>query len=284
LQEQRPLATPITITDPDDLRIAPFAALRERDLVGRQGRFIAEGEVVLQVLLGADRFDIETILVSERVAAAGRDWFSRVPPDVPVLIAGDDIIARVCGFHVHRGILAMARHKRVSDAAALLADLPESALAVACVGIANHDNMGGIFRNAAAFSAAAVLCDATCCDPLYRKAIRVSVGGVFTVPFARGGTAEDIVAALDGAGFRIFALSPSGETALHELPLQDRASAARTALILGTEGTGLPPGLLAKLMTVRIGMAASFDSLNVGTSAGIALHHFFNRLNRPFPQ
>ncbi len=266
------MATPIPVTDPDDPRLEPFRAIRERDLVGRQERFVAEGEVVLRVLLAADRFETETILVSERVAAGGRDWFGLVGGRTVLLSASDDVIADLAGFHVHRGILAIGRRKHAPGLDALLAGLPERALVLACVGIANHDNMGGLFRNAAAFGAAAVLCDATCCDPLYRKAIRVSVGGVFRTPFVCGGTGAEIVQALGAHGFRTVALSPSGGVALHEA-----LRSPRMALLVGAEGPGLPQELLDQLETARIAMAPGFDSLNVGVSAGIALHHFFSQ-------
>ncbi len=266
------LVTPEFVSDPDDPRLEPFRAIRERDLVGRGGRFIAEGDVVLRVLLEADQFEIETILVSERVAMAGRSWFAAIPVATVFLSAPDAAIEAASGFHVHRGILALAHRKPPPDAAALLAGLPPDAVVVACAGIANHDNMGGIFRNAAAFGVHALLCDATSCDPLYRKAIRVSVGGVFKVPFVRGGTAEELVAALESAGFTVLALSPSGTEPLHELKAE-----GRIALLLGAEGDGLPADLLAKLRTLRIAMAPGFDSLNVAVTAGIALHHIFNR-------
>jgi tRNA G18 (ribose-2'-O)-methylase SpoU len=266
------LATPLPVSDPADLRLEPFLALRERDLVGRQGRFIAEGEVVLRVLLAADRFVIESILVSERVAAGGRAWFGGVPEHVTFLSASDDIVERVSGFPVHRGILAVGRRRDEPALATLTSGLPARALAVVCVGIANHDNMGGIFRNAAAFGADAVICDATCCDPLYRKAIRVSVGGVLRVPFLRGGSALALLAALDAQGFDCIALSPAGAEPLHRMRM-----AERTALVVGTEGEGLPRALLDRLRTARIDMAAGFDSLNVAVSAGIALHCAMNR-------
>jgi tRNA G18 (ribose-2'-O)-methylase SpoU len=176
----------------------------------------------------------------------------------------------VAGFHVHRGILALGRRRATPNVPALVAGLPECATVVVCVGIANHDNMGGIFRNAAAFGAAAVLCDATCCDPLYRKAIRVSVGGVFRVPFLRGGAADEIVAALQSTGFECLALSPAGGE-----ELVDIAPAQRTALVLGAEGPGLPLAILNPLRAIRIGMAGGFDSLNVAVSSGIALHRLF---------
>jgi tRNA G18 (ribose-2'-O)-methylase SpoU len=126
--------------------------------------------------------------------------------------------------------------------------------------------MGGLFRNAAAFGVDAVLLDAICCDPLYRKAIRVSVGGVLTVPFAT--VDGDMVETLLRHGLEPVALSPSGETPLHSFTPPSRA-----ALLLGAEGPGLPAETLARCRTVSIPMAGSFDSLNVATTSGIALHH-----------
>jgi tRNA G18 (ribose-2'-O)-methylase SpoU len=266
------LATPLPIVDPDDARLAPFRDIRERDLVGRQGRFVAEGEVVLRVLLEADRFEVETILVSARVAAGGRPWFAAIPATAAFLSASDAVIAQVSGFPVHRGILAVGRRREAPDTAGLIAGLPRRALVVVCVGLANHDNIGGVFRSAAAFGAAALLCDAACCDPLYRKAIRVSVGGVFRVPFARGGAPGDILAALAAGGFDCIALSPAGAVSLQGLPMADRV-----ALVLGTEGEGLPASILGRLRTARIEMAPGFDSLNVAVSASIAMHCAFNR-------
>jgi tRNA G18 (ribose-2'-O)-methylase SpoU len=127
--------------------------------------------------------------------------------------------------------------------------------------------MGGVFRNAAAFGAAAVLLDDTCCDPLYRKAIRVSVGAALTLPFARAGTARDLAALLAGAGFETIALSPAGEADLAEVRL-----GARAAVMLGAEGPGLPAAVLEQVRSVRIPMAGGFDSLNVATTSGIVLH------------
>jgi tRNA G18 (ribose-2'-O)-methylase SpoU len=147
--------------------------------------------------------------------------------------------------------------------------LPKRALVVVLIGLSNHDNVGAIFRNAAAFGADAMLLDETCCDPLYRKAIRVSVGAALKVPFAIGDDATSIVALLDRAGFGQVALSPSGATNIRDASRPDRL-----ALYLGTEGDGLPDDLLSRLQTVHIGMADSFDSLNVAAASAIALHHF----------
>jgi tRNA G18 (ribose-2'-O)-methylase SpoU len=141
-------------------------------------------------------------------------------------------------------------------------------LVLALSGIGNHDNMGGLFRNAAAFGAGAVLLDAGCCDPLYRKAVRVSVGAALAVPFARLPRGTDLVGLLEEHGFEVLALSPSGSS-----PLAGLRRPPRAALLLGAEGPGLAPEVLARALTVSIPMAGEFDSLNVATACGIALHH-----------
>ena len=136
------------------------------------------------------------------------------------------------------------------------------------MGIGNHDNIGGLFRNAAAFGVDAVLLDGACCDPLYRKAIRVSVGGSLMVPFARLGPDEDGVDLMRRHGFRSLALSPGGAK-----PLAEVNGSGRVSLLLGAEGPGLSDEILTRTETVTIPMSGQFDSLNVATASGIALHH-----------
>jgi tRNA G18 (ribose-2'-O)-methylase SpoU len=150
----------------------------------------------------------------------------------------------------------------------LIGGLGPDALVMTLMGVSNHDNIGGLFRNAAAFGVDAVLLDGACCDPLYRKAIRVSVGGALMVPFARLAPDEDVVGLLQGAGIRCLALSPGGAVAL-----ADVKRGGPTALLLGAEGAGLPDQILARAETVSIRMSGVFDSLNVATASGIALHH-----------
>jgi tRNA G18 (ribose-2'-O)-methylase SpoU len=174
----------------------------------------------------------------------------------------------VAGFHIHRGILAVGRRAPQPAAADLLAALGERALVLGLFGIANHDNMGGILRNAAAFGVDAVILDTACCDPLYRKAIRVSVGAALVAPLARLAADEDPVALLGRFGFEAIALSPSAS-----LPMSGLARAPRAALLLGAEGPGLPETILAKARAVSVPMAPGLDSLNVATASGIALHH-----------
>jgi tRNA G18 (ribose-2'-O)-methylase SpoU len=259
----------IPIDDPADERIAAYRDIREKDLVGRQGRFIAEGEVVLRVLLGGSRHRPLSLLIAAKRAEKLGPLLAMVPVEVPIYAASQAVLDGVAGFHLHRGILALAERAPKPTVTELLAALGSGpAIVLGLSGIANHDNMGGLFRNAAAFRVGAVLLDAECCDPLYRKAIRVSVGGVLRIPFARLAPGEDLLDCVTAAGFEAVALSPAGKTVLAQLePLP------RPALLLGAEGPGLAEALLARARTVSIPMAAGFDSLNVATAAGIALHH-----------
>ena len=257
----------IPVDDPADPRISAYRDVRERDLVGREGKFIAEGETVLSVLLGSALHKPESLLIAEKRIEGLMPLIGAL--DVPVYAAGPAVIDTVVGFPLHRGILAVGMRAPEPEPAALLAG---AKLVVALFGIANHDNMGGIFRNAAAFGADAVLLDATCCDPLYRKAIRVSVGGALKVPFARLGKGEDAIALLARSGLSSFAFTPAGALRLDEMKPPPRA-----ALLFGTEGPGLPDSILGQTRTVRLEMGRSFDSLNVATTSGIALHHFTTR-------
>lgn len=262
------MARLIPIDDPDDPRVAVYRQVRERDLVGRQGGFVAEGEVVLRVLLTGDgRHRAASLLVDGKRLAKLASLIETLPDAIPVYVAGQAVLDEIAGFHIHRGILAHGLRAPDPGAAVLLAALGERALVLVLHGIANHDNMGGLFRNAAAFGVDAVLLDATSCDPLYRKAIRVSVGAALKVPFARLAPGEDLVALLEGAGVEPLALSPGGAQ-----PLADLARPARAALLLGAEGPGLPPEMLARARTFRIPMAAGWDSLNVASAAAVALH------------
>lgn len=242
--------------------------MRERDLVGRQGLFVAEGEVVVRVLARSPLVRAQSLLLAQKRVPALADVIDALPADVPVYAASQAAMDAVVGFPIHRGILALGRRAAEPDAGMLLSELPDEALVLVLSGIANHDNMGGLFRNAAAFGAHAVILDPTCCDPLYRKAIRVSVGAALIKPFARLGEDEDLLEVLARGGFEPLALSPGGRETLAQT-----ARAPRTAVVLGAEGPGLSQALLERAKTVRIPMADGFDSLNVAVTAGVVLHH-----------
>lgn len=188
-----PAVQPIRIDDPADPRVAAYMDIRERDLAGRQGRFVAEGKVVLNVLFSARRFEVELVLLLENRLAGMADTLRLAPAGLPVYVASNEVLDRIAGFHMHRGVLAIGRKRSAESVETVLAALPRQTLVVVLVGISNHDNMGSIFRNAAAFGADAVLLDETCCDPLYRKAIRVSVGAALKVPFATPSGAPTLV-------------------------------------------------------------------------------------------
>jgi tRNA G18 (ribose-2'-O)-methylase SpoU len=260
---------PITlIDDPADPRVEPFRNVRDRDVAGRLGGFIAEGEVVLRVLARSRLHRPRAILVAARRVEGLAPLLAQFPPDTPTYAAGPAAMDEIAGFHIHRGILAFGERAAEPAAEALLAQIQGQARVIALFGVANHDNLGGVFRNAAAFGAAAVLLDATCCDPLYRKAIRVSVGAALLVPFARLSPGEDPLDLFARHGFETLALSPAGAA-----PLAQLTPPARAAVLLGAEGHGLPAALLARARTVSIPMSGGFDSLNLAVTSGIVLNH-----------
>lgn len=164
------MPTVIPISDPADPRVAPYLAVREKDLVGRRGEFIAEGEVVLRVLLGASaRAAARSVLIAENRLARIVALVAGAPAELPVYVASQTVMDAIVGFPIHRGILAHGNRPTELGAEVLLASLPADAVVMALFGIANHDNMGGLFRNAAAFGVDAVLLDPSCCDPLSRN-------------------------------------------------------------------------------------------------------------------
>lgn len=269
----------IAIEDPADPRIAEFSQIRERDLTGRAGGFIAEGTVVLRMLAaahGAGRgIRAEKLLLLRNRVEGVADLLAAFPEDVPVYVAESPVLDAIAGFHLHRGVLALGRRDGGGSVDALVQALPQDALVLVGCGISNHDNIGALFRNAAGFGADAVLLDETCCDPLYRKALRVSVGSVLTMPYAREGSSEALLGRLAEAGFAIWALSPGGEAEIGEI-----APERRMALVMGTEGEGLPQAILTRFHTARIAQMPGLDSLNVGTASGIALYTMAKAMGR----
>ena len=260
--------SPETIADPEDPRLDAYARMRERDLVGRAGRFISEGEVSLRLLLGPrSRFRAESVLLAHARWPGLTGAIAACAPPPPVYLADRAVMSAVAGFPIHRGVLAVGLRGALPAPAEVVPPPPAPALVLGLAGLTNHDNVGAGFRNAAAFGADAVLIDAATCDPLYRKGIRVSAGAALVQPFARLAPDEDWLSLAHALGLDPLALSPGAGASLDDL-----AVPARALLILGTEGPGLEPALIARARPVRIPMAPGFDSLNVATAAGIALH------------
>lgn len=261
-----PLLFPIS--SPDDPRISVYRNVRERDLVGRQGIFLAEGEVVVRLLLTKSRFRPASLLIEERrLPSLEREL--ALHPDLPVYLAPQAVMNEITGFAIHRGILASGLRGTEPSAEELLSSIEGPATVIALEGLTNHDNVGGIFRNAAAFGASAVIFDDKTCDPLYRKSIRVSVGAALRVPFARSPSSRSMLDALESAGFSIIALTPRSDAA----DLASLRPPPRSALLLGTEGPGLEDLSLSRAdLRARIDIEPDFDSLNVAATSAVALY------------
>nr|BFE62297.1 RNA methyltransferase [Dactylosporangium thailandense] len=257
-----------TITDPDDTRIADYRALTDLELRTRweppNGLFIAEGELVLRRALRAG-YRIRSVLIdAKRVAQLGD-----VPlGDVPVYAGDQATLEAITGFHVHRGVLASFHRRPGLTAAEVLA----SARRVAILeDVNNHTNVGAIFRGAAALGLDAVLLSPTCADPLYRRSVRVSMGEVFAVPYARLEPWPSALATVRAAGFTVLAMTPAPDAiAMRDLTPAQRE---RPALLLGAEGPGLTAAAMAASdVRVVIPMHNGVDSLNVAAAAAVAFY------------
>lgn len=253
----------------DDPRLAPYRVLRDNQIARDTDGFIVEGAVALERLIETQRFPLVSLFLSEAAAERLAPLLERVAPSVPVYIAPQPVMDDIVGYHIHRGVLALARRQSPVTAADLLDQCASKPLTlVVLIGLSNHDNVGACFRNAAALGADAILLDASSCDPLYRKAIRVSSGASLSLPFAHGGTGEELIALLQSHNMDCWALTPSGGAILAKT-----TPAPRLALILGAEGPGLPESLMQRCRRISIPMAAGMDSLNVATAGAIALAH-----------
>jgi tRNA G18 (ribose-2'-O)-methylase SpoU len=228
--------------------------------------FVVEGARSVGQLLNSE-WPLRSLLLRPERADAMSDAIEAFERrGAPVYVAGPAVFDRIAGFPVHRGVLALAGRRPQPDPLSVLAGV-QTAVVVEAVN--DHENLGGIFRNAAALGGGAVLLDPRCCDPLYRRAIRVSVGHVLRVPFARLEPWPAALSRLAGWGFSVVALDPGAPESLASHPCH-----GPTALLVGGEGPGLSEAARqAADRRVRIPMAAGVDSLNVATAVAIALHH-----------
>ena len=211
-------ATIVRIDDAAEAPLDAYLRIRERDLVGRDGLFVAEGEVVVRVLAFESAYTVRSLLLEERRVDAMRDVIDRLDGRVPAYVVPQKVMDEIVGFHIHRGVLAIGDRGEPMHPESMLLG---SGVVVGLVGLANHDNVGGIFRNAAAFGARGVLVDAETCDPLYRKAVRVSVGGALVVPFARCESENVMLDVIERAGYEAIALTPRGDVSISDLPPRD---------------------------------------------------------------
>jgi tRNA G18 (ribose-2'-O)-methylase SpoU len=252
----------------NDERLLVYRGVRDPALARRSGLFVAEGRLVVERLLRMRRYSVESLLVSPTSLAALEDAVGILEPDVPVFVASPDELERLTGFNLHRGCLALVRRPRDVEPAPLIAS---AKLVVLLDGVADPDNVGGIFRNAAAFGADAVLLSRTSSDPLYRKAIRTSMAATLMVPFARYDDWPSISNLLGQYGFLLVTLSPRATLSIDDF-VRALTGHERIALVLGTEAAGLGDDVRrAADADVRIPTSAHVDSLNVAVASGVAL-------------
>ncbi len=262
---------PIEITDASDPRLADYVSLTDVALRRRtepeRGLYIAESQKVIRRALRAGHRP-RSYLMAQRWVDDLADLVERAESDgVPVYVAAHDVIEARTGFHLHRGALASMQRPELPTVAAVITGARR---VVVIEDVVDHTNVGAIFRSAAALGADAVLVSPRCADPLYRRAIRVSMGTVFQVPWTRIDPWPAGVDQLREAGFTIVAMALTDES----VGLQELASAppARLALVVGAEGDGLSADTIAAAdVTVRIPMAGGVDSLNVGAASAVAM-------------
>jgi tRNA G18 (ribose-2'-O)-methylase SpoU len=264
---------PAVITDPDDRRVDDYRQLHdararrlmERPGDGSPGFFVAEGAHALQRLLTSGR-RLRSVLVDRIRLEALAGVLGGL--DAPVLVADQSTLRAVAGFPVHRGVLAAADRWVLPDPADVLAGGRRVAV---LEDINDHENLGVIFRSAGSLGMDAVLLSPRCCDPLYRRSVRVSMGHVLAVPWTR---LEPWPQALDrvvGAGFSLIALTPAADA--EPLTVWSPAAGERVAVLLGAEGPGLSPAALAAAhRRLAIPMRQAEDSLNVGSAAAVAFY------------
>lgn len=255
----------VVLEDLKDARLRPYRDLKDRDLARDEGAFVAEGFEVVGHLVQSE-WPVRSVLIAASRRPRVEKYLALLPAEVPVFVAEMDLMSKLVGFPIHRGVLACGARRPPPFT---LPEGPVSVLGLA--GLANHDNVGAAFRNAAAMGATAVALGGSA-DPLYRKALRVSMGHTLRVPQFHHSTPGGMVDALRAAGLHIFGATPRAD-ATEVTSLLGRAVPERFALLIGEEGAGLSDELLERCDgLLRIQMASGTDSLNAATSAAVLLN------------
>ncbi len=268
------MAGVIHVADLGDPRVRDYRLVADPHALEARGWFVAEGRLVVARLLEASArpgrwFGATSSILLSPAAFAQMTPLVAAHPDVPVYVVPQPIMNDVVGFNIHRGCLALARRPEML---ALTRETVEPLSRVVVLeGVSNPDNIGGVFRSAAALGADLVALGPSCGDPLYRKAVRTSMGATLEVPCARADPWPGALALLRDAGYLVVALTPNTDA----LPLPRLTPGApRVALVAGAEGSGLSEAALAAAdVRVTIPMSRRVDSLNVSTALAIALYH-----------
>jgi len=252
----------------DDPRVAAYKHIAEPDRLMELGLFVAEGRLVVRRLLDLQHWDIHSILLTQPAADAIADVLPKTT--APIYLVDQAVMNGIAGFNIHRGCLALVKRPERSTLDRIVAG--PLARVLVLEGVNNPDNVGGLFRSAAAFGIDLVVLGPDCGDPLYRKAIRTSIGASLSVPFVLAPQWPGAIRDLRVDGFTVVALTPHRGAA----PLEEVFPHAKLALLVGAEGTGLSEGAMtAATLRIRIPTTADVDSLNVTTAASIAMYHCF---------
>jgi tRNA G18 (ribose-2'-O)-methylase SpoU len=265
------VAEPVPVADPADPRLADYTSLTDVELRRRrepaEGLFIAEGEKVIRRALAAG-YPMRSMMLSAKWLGPMRDVIEAA--EAPVYAVTPALAEEVTGYHVHRGALASMARAPLPDPAGLI-DAERVRRVAVFEDIVDHANLGAAFRSAAALGVDAVLLTPRCADPFYRRAVKVSMGAVFSVPWTRLARWPQDVQLLREHGFTVAALCLADDAiTVDELAAR---RAPKLALMLGTEGDGLTPGALSAAdVRVTIPMAAGVDSLNVAAASAVAFY------------
>ncbi|MPZ17223.1 MAG: RNA methyltransferase [Luteitalea sp.] len=272
----------VRIESAGDPRLASYRNIPDRELLVRRGIFIAEGRLVVRRLLAAGAPRVQSLLVSDAALASLDDLLDAGRDPRPIYVGSRDLLTEIVGFNVHRGCLACGERPAALPLEAVLTSSDLSAEArsakvdraplILLEEVGNPDNIGGIFRSAQALGARAIVLDPRCSDPLYRKAIRVSMGSSLEVPFVKVAEWLPSLEAIKSAGWRLIGLTPAPNAAALTHVLTARWGLP-VAFLLGHEGSGLSEQARTHLdAEARIPMTPGVDSLNVATAAAIALY------------
>jgi tRNA G18 (ribose-2'-O)-methylase SpoU len=263
----------IRIEDGHDARLADYAGVRDPVLLRDRGLLIVEGRFVVRRLLDSHRITWRSLLLNDAALQALHDIpyiVDGADTSVEVFVASPEVITVATGYNMHRGCLAVAERPAERSMEAVVSTRHLVAILERVV---DADNVGSVFRSAEAFGVDAILLSPGCCDPFYRKAVRTSSGAALVVPFAAAAPWPDALDHLRAEGFVIAATTPDDDAMDIGAFVGTAAARGRIAVLFGTEGHGLTAGALARAdIRLRIPMTGALDSLNIATTAGIALH------------
>jgi tRNA G18 (ribose-2'-O)-methylase SpoU len=263
----------VRIDDPADPRLADYRRLSDVELLRARGLFVAEGRLVVERVIADPALNLRSVLLSETAHRALQPSLARLETAPPIYVIALEHFLSLTGFDIHRGCLALVERPPARPAGVLVQ------AARTLVVLEGVTNVGGVFRNAAAFQVDGVLLSPACCEPLYRKAVRTSMGATLQVPFARLERWPEELSMLKASGFTLVALTPRGDSATLD-EFSARPQPQRLAILVGSEGGGLSAA--AEVIAdhrVRIPISSAVDSLNLAVAAGIALSRL--SLGRP---